>query len=104
MGQSRARTRRRTRTIWLRLGRAAVYLHFDHVFFRALYKCDDLVTFRLGDLEGLQSGVKVSQEYRPIGFTDFHPLMGGLHISSGVVQRAACTRTQEINQELLLPL
>src|SRR5437016_11143165 len=80
------------------------HLCFDDVWFRALHKCDYLVTFSPRDLKSLQSSFKVPQKSRPIAFTDFHPLMGDLHISSGVVQGTACTRTQKINQKLLFPL
>jgi len=34
-----------------------LHLRFDDVWFRALYKCDHLVTFSLRDLKSLQSGV-----------------------------------------------
>ena len=75
-------------------------LCLDHVIFRALYKCNQIITFRLLDLEGVQRGVKVCHECRPIGFTEPHPFVGSFHISSGVVHRTACIRAQEINQEL----
>src|SRR3990172_12134543 len=71
------------------------HLCFDHVWFRALHKCDDLVAFSLRDLKSLQSGIEVPQKCRPIAFTDFHPCVGGLHISSCVVQGTACTRTRK---------
>src|SRR5437867_1785624 len=79
-------------------------LCFDDVWFRALYKCDDLMAFSLRDLKRVQSGIDMTQKRRPIGLADFHPFVRGLHIPSGVVHGPACTRTQKINQELLFPL
>src|SRR5437773_3304147 len=68
-------------------------LCFDDVAFRALYKCDDLLTFSLRDLKCVQRGIDMAQKRRPIAFADFHPFMRGLHISSGVVHGTARTRT-----------
>src|SRR2546427_2589209 len=79
-------------------------LGFDDVSFRALNKCDDLMAFSLWHLKSVQRGVEMTQKRRPIGLADFHPFMGGLHVTSGVVHGTAGTRTQKINQELLFPL
>src|SRR5258707_10144946 len=65
--------------IWPKRFHSLVLRHlllcFDDVSFRALHKCDYIVTFRRRDLKGLQSGIEVSQKSGPIAFTDFHSLM-----------------------------
>ena len=66
-------------------------------------KCKYLVTFGLGNLKSLQRGIEVPQEYRPIAVSDFHSIMGGLHISPGVVHGTAGAGAQKINEELLSP-
>src|SRR3990172_6950642 len=104
--RSRPRSLRRTgaRPQGRRRGHRELLSCFDDVWLRALYECDDLVTFRPRDSKRLQGGIEVPPKCRPIAFTDVHPTMGGLHISSCVVQGTACTRTQKVNQELLFPL
>src|SRR5258705_13539857 len=93
--------------IWPKRFHSLVLRHlllcFDDVSFRALHKCDYIVTFRRRDLKGLQSAIEVSQKSGPIAFTDFHSLMRHLHVSSDVVQMTASTRTEKINQKLLFP-
>jgi hypothetical protein len=83
-----------------RIGRLRNGLRLYDVIFRTLDECNQLVTFGLLDLERVQRGMNVLDECRPIGFTEPHAFMGRLHVSSGVVHRTACTRAQEINQEL----
>src|SRR6266436_2906375 len=79
-------------------------LGLDDVCFRTLHECDHLIAFKLRHLKDFQRRVDVAQKCRPIDLTNFHPFMGGLHVSSGVVQGTASTRTEKIDQELLFPM
>ena len=72
-------------------------LGFDDVGFRTLHEGDDFVVFGLGNVERLQRGVGVVEEDRPIAFADAHSLMGELHVTALVVQRAAATGAEKIN-------
>lgn len=78
-------------------------LRLDNVRFRTLDKGDYLFPFSLRNAKSIRRGIEVAHECRPIAFVDFHPLMRGLHITSGVVQRATGTRAQKIDQQLFLP-
>src|SRR5262245_3755777 len=75
----------------------------DDVRLCALYERDDLVALGLRNPKGVERGVQVSPERRPIALVDLHSAVERLHVPSGVVERPARAGAQEIDQELRLP-
>jgi hypothetical protein len=75
-------------------------LRFDDFGFRTLHEGDDFVVFCLGNVKRLQRGVGVFEKDRPIAFADAHSLMGELHVTALVVQRAAGSGDEKIHDEL----
>src|SRR5262249_54729968 len=61
----------------------------DDVRLCALYERYDLVALGLRNPKGVERGVQVSQERRPVALVDLHPAVGRLHVPSGVVERPA---------------
>ena len=59
--------------------------YFDNFTFKAGKKCNHFITFFLRSLHGFHSSSTMSNEYRPITFTNFHPFMCCFHISTSVV-------------------
>src|SRR2546427_13298298 len=57
----------------------------------------------LGNVKRLQRGVGVFEKDRPIAFADAHSLMGELHVTALVVQRAAGSGDEKIHDELPFP-
>src|SRR3989441_4162253 len=74
----------------------------DDLFLETLDKRDHVALLGLGHLELREGRGGMTEEHVPIALADAHASVGEHHVPAAVVHRSARTRTEEVDQELLL--